>query len=31
MSFGENYVQKNGIYLKEGDDKVITAIDKFLL
>lgn len=31
MSFGENYVQKKGIYLKEGEDKIITAIDKFLL
>jgi hypothetical protein len=31
LSFGETYVNKNGIYLKEGDDKIITAIDKFLL
>jgi len=31
MSFGETYVNKNGIYLQEGDDKIITAIDKFLL
>jgi hypothetical protein len=31
VSFGENYVQKNGIYLKENDNKIITAIDKFLL
>jgi hypothetical protein len=29
MSFGENYVNKNGILIKE--DKIITAIDKFLL
>jgi hypothetical protein len=29
-NFGENYVNKNGIYLKE-DNKIITAIDKFLL
>ena len=29
VSFGENYVNKNGILLKE--DKIITAIDKFLL
>lgn len=31
MSFSENYENKNGIYLKEGDNKIITAIDKFLL
>jgi hypothetical protein len=30
MSFGETYVNKNGIYLNENN-KVITAIDKFLL
>jgi hypothetical protein len=30
-SFGENYVNKNGIYLKEDENKIITAIDKFLL
>jgi len=29
ISFGENYVNKNGILIKE--DKIITAIDKFLL
>ena len=29
LSFGENYVNKNGILLKE--DKIIIAIDKFLL
>jgi len=31
LSFGENYVNKNGIYLKEEDNKLLTAIDKFLL
>jgi hypothetical protein len=31
MSFGENYVNKNGILLKEDNNKIITAIDKFLL
>ena len=31
VAVGENYVQKNGIYLKEENDKIITAIDKFLL
>ena len=31
MNFGETYKNKNGIYLKEEDNKVITAIDKFLL
>lgn len=29
MSFGETYVNKNGVLIKE--DKIITAIDKFLL
>jgi hypothetical protein len=29
--FGENYVNKNGIYLKEENKKIINAIDKFLL
>jgi hypothetical protein len=29
LSFGENYVNKNGILIKE--DKIITAIDRFLL
>jgi len=29
LSFGENYVNKNGILIKE--DKIIIAIDKFLL
>ena len=31
IGFGENYIKKNGIYLKEEDSKIITAIDKFLL
>jgi len=31
ISFGENYKNKNGIYLKEEDNKILTAIDKFLL
>jgi len=31
ISFGENYVNKNGIYLKEDEGKLINAIDKFLL
>jgi hypothetical protein len=29
--FGENYVNKNGIYLKEEDSKILTALNKFLL
>jgi len=31
MSFGEGYTKKNGIYLKEEDDKRKNAINKFLL
>jgi hypothetical protein len=31
FSFEETYAKKNGIYLKEEDNKIITAIDKFLL
>ena len=31
MSVGENYVKRNGIYLKENEDKITTAINKFLL
>jgi len=31
MSFGETYNKKSGIYLKEEDNKIITAIDRFLL
>jgi hypothetical protein len=29
--FGENYVKKNGIYLREEDDKILNAVNKFLL
>ena len=29
--FGENYVQKNGIYLREEDNKILNAVNKFLL
>ena len=31
LSFGENYVNKNGILLKEEEGKIITALNKFLL
>lgn len=31
IGFGENFVNKNGILIKENGDKLITAIDKFLL
>lgn len=31
VAFGENYVKKNGILIKEEKSKVISAIDKFLL
>ena len=31
VSFGENYVNKNGILLKEDEGKIVTAINKFLL
>lgn len=31
VSFGEEYVNKNGILLKENEGKIITAINKFLL
>jgi hypothetical protein len=31
VSFGEQYVNKNGILLKENESKIITAINKFLL
>jgi len=31
INFGENYVNKNGILLKEDEGKIITAINKFLL
>lgn len=30
-SFGENYVNKNGIYVNENDLKIINATDKFLM
>lgn len=29
--FGENYMTKNGIYLKEEDNKILKGINKFLL
>lgn len=29
--FGENYVMKNGVYLKEEDNKILSAVNKFLL
>jgi hypothetical protein len=29
--FGENYIVKNGIYLKEEDNKILKGINKFLL
>ena len=31
VSFGEQYVNKNGILIKEEEGKIITAINKFLL
>lgn len=31
LSFGENYINKSGIYLKEDDNKIVRAINKFLL
>lgn len=31
VSFGENYVNKNSILLKEDEGKIVTAINKFLL
>lgn len=30
-NFGENYVNKNGIYLREDDQKIETALNRFLL
>lgn len=30
-SVGENYIKKNGIYLKEDNNKIINALDNFLL
>ncbi len=31
ISFGENYINKNGILIKENEGKIITALNKFLL
>ena len=31
ISFDENYINKNGIFLREDDDKKINAINKFIL
>ncbi|MFW6246611.1 MAG: hypothetical protein ACOC22_00345 [bacterium] len=31
VSFGETYEKKNGIYLKEEDEKIINAVNKFIL
>ncbi len=31
VSFGENYTKKNGVYLKEEDEKIINAVNKFVL
>ena len=31
VSFGENYVNKNGIYINENKSKIVKAIDKFIL
>ncbi len=31
VGFGETYIKKNGIYLKEDETKIINALDKFLL
>lgn len=31
VSFGEQYVNKNGILIKEDEQKIITAINRFLL
>jgi hypothetical protein len=31
MSMGENFVKKNGIYLKEDSDKINNTLDRFLL
>lgn len=31
VNFSENYVNKNGIYLREDEQKIITATNKFLL
>ena len=29
--FGETYIKKNGVYINEDNNKLITALDKFLL
>lgn len=31
QAIGENFVKKNGIYIKEESDKIINTLDKFLL
>jgi len=31
INFAENYVNKNGLYLKEDNDRLTTALNKFLL
>lgn len=31
VGFGESYVNKDGIYLKEEDNKILSAVNKFLL
>lgn len=31
QSIGENYIKKNGVYLKENNDKIMDSLDKFLL
>ena len=31
VSFGETYTKKNGIYLREEDEKIINAVNKFVL
>jgi hypothetical protein len=31
VSFGETYVKKNGVYLKEDDEKIMNAVNKFIL
>jgi hypothetical protein len=31
MSFGENYYKKNGVYLNEDEEKILSATNKFLL
>ena len=31
MNFGENFVKKDGIYIKEENNKIITTLNNFLL